>query len=511
MYILFGWILMVIARILEAKEKPEQYRIYEKIIENYKSGVIPKQKSAIMVNFSMELYQIIEVNEPQQSIRINAWVSEKWLDGMLGWEAKEYSNVSQLILPHSKIWIPDTTLYNSLEMSESNIERDLHVQLTTGGKNYGSNIKLLYPKIFISSCLLNLRYFPFDIQTCTLTFGSWSFDNTLIDYNGVDIEKAIGVSNCLENDGWNLLKTIGRRHVRKYDCCPNNYTLLEFDFVLARKPLYYIVNLIFPTGIITFISILGFFTSSSINDLRQEKISLGITTLLSMSILVFMVSDQMPSTSSFVPLIGWFYTSMIALISLGTLCASIVIFIQKQGILGNSPSQKYLKITRTFASTVYMEMPLVMKQAYWKKEKDEKMRRGSPGQRRKSLWQKAYGLGLKSLKINQEQDSPQNGIHRTSPSKPHSVPILANLDEFDDPMTCSTLTEDMCYKPIEVNVTPCYTRNLAQLEWDWIAAVVERVCLLVFIILFMLCSLGINFIGYYHWKLAKMSDLHPLV
>ncbi|EPB79129.1 hypothetical protein ANCCEY_01768 [Ancylostoma ceylanicum] len=45
-------------------------------------------------------------------------------------------------------------------------------------------------------------------------------------------------------------------------------------------------------------------SSSSINELREEKITLGITTLLSMSILIFMVSDKMPSTSSFIPLIG---------------------------------------------------------------------------------------------------------------------------------------------------------------------------------------------------------------
>lgn len=32
--------------------------------------------------------------------------------------------------------------------------------------------------------------------------------------------------------------------------------------------------------------------------------SLGITTLLSMSILMLMVSDQMPTTSTFIPLIG---------------------------------------------------------------------------------------------------------------------------------------------------------------------------------------------------------------
>ena len=48
------------------------------------------------------------------------------------------------------------------------------------------------------------------------------------------------------------------------------------------------------------------------NDVREEKITLGITTLLSMSILILMVSDKMPSTSSFIPLIGelkWTYTN----------------------------------------------------------------------------------------------------------------------------------------------------------------------------------------------------------
>lgn len=38
--------------------------------------------------------------------------------------------------------------------------------------------------------------------------------------------------------------------------------------------------------------------------MREEKVSLGITTLLSMSILMLMVSDQMPTTSTFIPLIG---------------------------------------------------------------------------------------------------------------------------------------------------------------------------------------------------------------
>lgn len=90
----------------------------------------------------------------------------------------------------------------------------------------------------------------------------------------------------------------------KYACCPNNYTNLVFMLHIKRKPLFYLVNLIIPTCIITLISIVGFFMPSSASGERHEKISLGITTLLSMSILMLMVSDQMPTTSTFIPLIG---------------------------------------------------------------------------------------------------------------------------------------------------------------------------------------------------------------
>ena len=108
---------------------------------------------------------------------------------------------------------------------------------------------------------------------------------------------------CLISEvGLNLI-TVTRNEV-KYSCCPNKYTLLYLTLFLRRKPHFYLVNLIIPTSIITLIAIIGFFTTSSASGMREEKVSLGITTLLSMSILMLMVSDQMPTTSTFIPLIG---------------------------------------------------------------------------------------------------------------------------------------------------------------------------------------------------------------
>lgn len=103
------------------------------------------------------------------------------------------------------------------------------------------------------------------------------------------------------------------------------------------------MNLIAPTSVITLIATIGFFSSSTVNDEREEKISLCITTLLSMSVLIFYVSDQMPSTSSFVPLIGWFYIAMALLISAGAFASSFVIYVQKKGVVGHRPSSTTMR------------------------------------------------------------------------------------------------------------------------------------------------------------------------
>ena len=113
--------------------------------------------------------------------------------------------------------------------------------------------------------------------------------------------------------------------------------------------------------------------------------SLGITTLLSMSILIFMVSDKMPNMGTSVPLIGefafkysflitpwllgWYYTSSISLISTATLAASIVIFTQKKGIVGKRPSRKTMRWARRLGKLLMVKMPLLMVQAYALKAK----------------------------------------------------------------------------------------------------------------------------------------------
>ncbi|CAJ0566403.1 unnamed protein product, partial [Mesorhabditis spiculigera] len=215
--------------------------------DRYDIRVRPKMahNETMKISISMSLYQIIEVDEPSQTIKLNVWMIQKWTDEMLFWDPREYGMINKTILPHDSLWIPDTYLYN--------------------------------------------RYFPYDQQNCTLTISSWTNSKSALDYYA---DPAVDLQFFIPNEEWDVISFKIYRHEYKYACCPEPWVILQASLVIRRKPLYYVVNLIIPTSIITIVSITGFFTPASTDDDRKEKINLGITTLLAMSILMLMGRRQ---------------------------------------------------------------------------------------------------------------------------------------------------------------------------------------------------------------------------
>ena len=71
--------------------------------------------------------------------------------------------------------------------------------------------------VYKSSCFINVQYFPFDIQNCSLTFASWTYDREKIDI--FLINHQADVSNYLENNEWELVQIDTIRHLVKYSCC----------------------------------------------------------------------------------------------------------------------------------------------------------------------------------------------------------------------------------------------------------------------------------------------------
>lgn len=54
--------------------------------------------------------------------------------------------------------------------------------LTKAILHYTGRVIWTPPAIFKSSCEIDVRYFPFDQQTCFMKFGSWTYDGNQVRY-----------------------------------------------------------------------------------------------------------------------------------------------------------------------------------------------------------------------------------------------------------------------------------------------------------------------------------------
>ena len=98
------------------------------------------------------------------------------------------------------------------------------------------------------------------------------------------------ISTYIPNGEWVLLSLPGQRNEEKYDCCPEKYIDITFKLGLRRRTLYYGFNLIVPSMIISSMTLLSF----TLPPDSGEKLTLGVTILLSMIVFLMQLAEIMP-------------------------------------------------------------------------------------------------------------------------------------------------------------------------------------------------------------------------
>ncbi|XP_037079752.1 neuronal acetylcholine receptor subunit alpha-7-like isoform X3 [Pollicipes pollicipes] len=258
---------------------PHEKRVLEKLLNNYNvlERPVANESEPIVVSFGLTLQQIIDV---------------EWNDVNLRWNASEYGGVQDLRIPPKKIWKPDVLMYNSAdEKFDSTYPTNVVL------KNNGSCL-YIPPGIFKSTCKIDITWFPFDDQECDMKFGSWTYDGWQLDL--ILPSEEGDASNFIPNGEWTLLGVPGQRNELSYACCPQPYIDITYKILIRRRTLYYFSNLIVPCVLIASMAVLGF----TLPPDSGEKLSLGVTVLLSLTVFLNQVAANMPETSEAVPLLG---------------------------------------------------------------------------------------------------------------------------------------------------------------------------------------------------------------
>ena len=143
----------------------------------------------------------------------------------------------------------------------------------------------------------------------------------------------------MQNGEWNLLAMPAKLNIVYYPCCPYAYHDVTLNLIIKRKPLYYVFNLILPCALISTLTLILFFLPPE----SGEKVGLGITVLLAMTVFLLLVAETLPATSDEIPLLGQYFiaTMFVTAMSLVSTCTVLNFFHRSPA---TSPMPRWVRV-----------------------------------------------------------------------------------------------------------------------------------------------------------------------
>ncbi|XP_037509764.1 neuronal acetylcholine receptor subunit alpha-7 [Rhipicephalus sanguineus] len=310
------WIAVLLTAPQDSEQGPHERRLLADLLANYNTLERPvlNESEPLILNFGLTLQQIIDVDEKNQLIITNIWLTLEWIDVNLRWNPKEYGGVQDLCIPPNKIWKPDVLMYNSAD-EKFDATYPTNVVVRSNG-----SCKYMPPGIFKSTCKIDITWFPFDDQKCKLKFGSWTYHGYQLDLR-VKSEEGGDLSSYIPNGEWDLIGVPGVRNVLEYACCPEPYIDITYTIHIRRRTLYYGFNLIIPCVLISSMTLLGF----TLPPDTGERLTLGVTILLSMTVFMLQLAETMPPTSDAVSIIGTYFACIMIMVAFSVVMTVVVL------------------------------------------------------------------------------------------------------------------------------------------------------------------------------------------
>ncbi|KAK2907226.1 hypothetical protein Q8A67_006211 [Cirrhinus molitorella] len=259
-----------------------------------------------ITNISLTLYAILGVNEKAQILTTFLWLRLHWFHEFLIWDPEVCDGITRISLPVNDLWTPDVVVYEFVDDDVSQACPYVYVN-HTGHIRYDRMLRL------VSACNLQIFSFPFDIQNCSFTFGSYM--HTIKD---IRVSPALSFKEMTENSKrylqasgeWELVVILGETEILKFGI--DEWDIITFWVVIKRRPTLYVVNLIIPSSFLMIIDILSFYLPPH----SVDRSSFKMTLILGYTVFLLIMNDLLPSTANGTPLIGIYFSVCLALMTI---------------------------------------------------------------------------------------------------------------------------------------------------------------------------------------------------
>ena len=139
-----------------------------------------------------------------------------------------------------------------------------------------------------TTCDLDLTYYPFDIQNCSVDLMILGKNNFYFDLD-VSLHKTFSKEDA-EHGSWRLLGT-------HFEVGDGSFSII---LIFERKPLFLLINILLPIIVLALLTPVVFVLPKD----SGERVGYGITMLLAISVYMIIVSENLPNNSQPMPLIS---------------------------------------------------------------------------------------------------------------------------------------------------------------------------------------------------------------
>ncbi|XP_067652553.1 neuronal acetylcholine receptor subunit alpha-7-like [Haliotis asinina] len=312
--LLWGFVLLFVNTGVTPYTSKDLKRLTATIFADYDVHVRPTYNQGIptKINAVVWMKQLEFLDTKRQAMKSLGHFSMNWTDEVLQWNSSDYNGVKYITIPENRIWKPDLMIDNDVTSQRMGDGNSLVVIESSG--------HVLWEPGFIATtiCTVNIKYFPFDTQKCSVNITSWMTSNASLQVystRGISLDAYTENGEFEITDSWVQKTFFPMTYI-------TNETLegLAFWVVLKRRTTFYWLCLVSPLLTFSLLSPLSFLVPTD----SGEKTTLAITSLLSIFVFMSSIYETLPKLSNHLSLFV-LLTSIQEFVSLLTVCCNVII------------------------------------------------------------------------------------------------------------------------------------------------------------------------------------------
>ena len=306
--------------------------LYTDVFKNYHPNVRPVIDAGhpVIVDLYMDLVKILAVDEMYQTFKTTANIELTWFDERLVWNATDYGNIYNLVLPLDKnLWLPDLMNYNAAYHPGELGQKYAFPSVSNNG------FVCIWLRVNLETqCEIRTKKYPFDEQECNIQFTT--FTSTDNEVRLKTTQNSTEPTFYVETAEWVIPRNYVTTEVMIEEGFPHR--IITYNFLLQRTCTSCIVNTLLPVLILTMLNLLSFFVPTE----SGEKLAFPMSVFLTLAVFLTIIMVSLPESVD-----GVSYICMFVTFELGVSAATLlftVITLRLHHEMGDTQIPPYAKL-----------------------------------------------------------------------------------------------------------------------------------------------------------------------